>query len=49
MALLVTLKEALIKAWDYGIPKLEIDLQREIIEMINEDQTTMAPTTVCII
>ena len=49
MALLGTLKEALIKAWDYGIPKLEIDLQREIIEMLNKDLTMMAPTMSCII
>jgi len=49
MAPLVTLKEALIKAWDCGIPKCEIDLQREIIEALYDDQTEMAPTMGCII
>ena len=49
MAQLITLKEGLIKAWDYGIPKLEIYLQREIMKGLNEDQTTMAPTMACII
>ena len=48
MATLIFLKEALYKAWDYGISKLEIDLQRDLIEALYDDQTKMAPKMSCI-